>query len=138
VIEATGAGVVYTPFEKWKSIGRDERWAAYRVKAKYRKHVGDFLRQLHPHAGKPYDFSYDLSEDKLYCSELVYHAWAKATGQKMGTLTELGDLNWRPFSATIEKYNGGLMPPDRQLISPVELSKAPQLERVYNHGLDHD
>ncbi len=138
VIEATGAGVVYTPFEKWKSIGRDERWAAYRVKAKHREHVGEFLTQLHPHAGKPYDFSYELSEDKLYCSELVYHAWAKATGQKMGTLTELGNLNWRPFSATIEKYNGGPMPPDRQLISPVELSKAPQLERVYNHGLDHD
>ena len=70
VIEATGAGVVYTPFEKWKSIGRDERWAAYRVKAKHREHVGEFLTQLHPHAGKPYDFSYELSEDKLYCSEL--------------------------------------------------------------------
>jgi hypothetical protein len=54
----------------------------------------------------------------------------------MGKLTALGDLNWKPFLATIEKYNGGPMPPDRKIISPIELSKAAQLERVYNHGLD--
>ena len=45
-------------------------------------------------------------------------------------------MNWKPFQATIEKYNGGPMPPEREIISPIELSKAAQLERVYNHGLD--
>jgi hypothetical protein len=136
VIEATGSGVIYTPFEKWKSVSRDGRWAAFRVKAAHRGHVPKFLANLHPHAGKPYDFRYELGQEKLYCSELVFHAWNKTTGQEMGKLTALGDLNWKPFLATIEKYNGGPMPPDRKIISPIELSKAAQLERVYNHGLD--
>jgi hypothetical protein len=136
VIEATGGGVIYTPFERWKSVSRDGRWAAFRVQAAHRKHVPTFLANLHPHAGKPYDFKYELGQEKLYCSELVFHAWEKTTGQKMGKLTALGDLNWKPFLATIEKYNGGPMPPDRKIISPIELSKATQLKRVYNHGLD--
>ena len=136
VIEATGAGVIYTPFEKWKTVGRDERWAAFRVKAEHREHLSKFVANLHPHAGKQYDFKYELGENKLYCSELVYHAWRQTTGQQMGKLTALGDLNWKPHQATIEKYNGGPVPPDRKMISPIELSKAAQLERVYNHRLD--
>ena len=136
VIEATGAGVTYTSFEKWKSVSRDGRWAAFRVKAAHQEHLADFLENLHPHAGKPYDFKYELGREHLYCSELVFHAWKKTTGKEMGKLTALGNLNWKPFLEIIEKYNGGPMPPDRKIISPIELSKATQLERVYNHGLD--
>ena len=136
VIEASGPGVIYTAFDKWKTHGRNERWAAYRLKAIHQKHITQFLINLHPHAGKAYDFKYELSENKLYCSELIYHAWEKTTGQKMGKLTKIGDLNWKPHQKTIEKYNGGPMPLDRQMISPIELSKASQLQRVYNHGLD--
>jgi len=136
VIEASGPGVIYTAFDKWKTHGRNERWAAFRLKAKQQKHIPQFLTNLHPHAGKAYDFKYELSENKLYCSELIYHAWEKTTGQKMGKLTRIGDLNWKPHQKTIEKYNGGPMPLDRQMISPIELSKASQLQRVYNHGLD--
>ena len=106
------------------------------MKAAHREHLPEFLANLHPHAGKPYDFKYELGQENLYCSELVFHAWNKTTGQEMGKLTALGDLNWKPFQATIEKYNGGPMPPDREIISPIELSKAAQLEQVYNHGLD--
>ena len=138
VIEATGAGVIYTPFEKWKTLARNERWAARRLKPEHRQHIPRFLECLHPHAGKPYDFKYELDQEKLYCSELIFHAWKKATGQELGKLTALGDLNWKPHRSTIEKYNGGPVPPDRKMISPVELSKAKQLKRVYNHGLDDE
>ena len=138
VIEATGAGVIYTPFKKWKSVSRDGRWAAFRVKAAHQEHLADFLENLYPHAGKPYDFKYELGRENLYCSELVFHAWKKTTGNEMGKLTALGDLNWKPFLEIIKKYNGRPMPPDRKIISPIELSKAAQLERVYNHGLDDE
>lgn len=136
VIEASRPGVIYTPFETWKAKGRDGRWAAYRLKGAYLKHIPQFLKDLQQHVGKPYDFKYELSEDKLYCSELVYHAWRSSTGQEMGKLKKVGDLNWKPYSATIEKYNGAPVPVERQVISPIELSKAGQLKKVYDHGLD--
>ena len=47
------------------------------------------------------------------------------------------EVNWKPYQATIEKYNQGPLPASgRILISPISLSRANQLERVYNHGLD--
>jgi len=136
VIEARGSGVLYTPFAEWKKIGRKGRWAAYRVKKAHRRHLPQFLAALHPHVGKPYDFKYELSEKKRYCSELVYHAWKEATGQPLGRLARLGDLNWEPHQATIEKYNNGPVVLERKIISPMALSRAEQLKRVYNHGLD--
>ena len=77
-----------------------------------------------------------MGQEEWCCSEWVFNKWRKRTGQEMGKLTALGGLNWKTFSATIEKYNGGPLPPDREIISPIELSKAAQLERGYNHGLD--
>ena len=136
VIEASRPGVIYTPFEEWKIKGRNKRWAAYRLKAEYQEHIPQFLTELEAHIGKPYDFKYELSEDKLYCSGLVYLAWTSSTGQEMGKLRRVGDMIWKPYRATIEKYNNAPVPLDRQVISPVELSKAGQLEKVYNHGLD--
>ena len=136
VFEARSNGVKAMPFSEWKTLSRKGRWAAYRVKATHQRHLAEFLAALQPHAGKAYDFKYELSDDSLYCSELVYHAWRKATGQRMGQLARLGDLNWKPYQPVIEKYNGGPVVLDRQIISPVALSRAEQLERVYNHGLD--
>ncbi len=89
VIEACASGVIYTPFEKWKRIGRDERWAAYRLKPKYRPLIPKFLKNLHSHAGKPYDFKYEFTDDKLYCSELVFHAWKKTTHKNMGKIVKI-------------------------------------------------
>ena len=137
VIEACASGVIYTPFEKWEKIGRNGRWAVYRLKPKYRPHIPKFLKNLHSHAGKPYDFKYEFTDDKLYCSELVFHAWKKTTHKNMGKLENVLSLNWKPYQATIEKYNQGPLPTTgRILISPISLSRAKQLERVYNDGLD--
>jgi hypothetical protein len=137
VIEACAPGVIYTPFEKWKKIGRNGRWAVYRLKPKYRPLIPKFLKNLHTHAGKLYDFKYEFTDDKLYCSELVFHAWKKATQKNMGKPENVLTLNWKPYQATIEKYNQGPLPASgRILISPISLSRANQLERVYNHGLD--
>ena len=137
VIEASRPGVIYTPFEEWKIKGRNERWAAYRLKAAYREHIPQFRTELEAHIGKPYDFKYEFTDEKLYCSELVFHAWKKASNKDMGKRENILTLNWKPYLATIEKYNQGPLPTSgRMLISPRSLSRAKQLERVYNHGLD--
>tara|TARA_Y100001934_G_scaffold170643_1_gene202565 strand:+ start:2206 stop:2790 length:585 start_codon:yes stop_codon:yes gene_type:complete len=135
VIEASRPGVIYTPFDEWKTKGRDGRWAAYRLKATYQDNITQFLGELQQHIGKPYDFKYELTEDKLYCSELIYHAWRSSTGEQMGELKKIGELNWKPYREVIEKYNQASVPVERQVISPIELSKADQLEKIYDHGL---
>jgi fatty-acyl-CoA synthase len=70
----------------------------------------------------------------------LYHAaplgWCTTAHRLGGTVVVMEKFDPESALATIEKYNGGPMPPDRKIISPIELSKAAQLERVYNHGLD--
>ena len=48
---------------------------------------------------------------------------------------KLGELNWRPYVATIRKYEGGDPPLDREMITPIDLSKAPQLQKIFDNGM---
>jgi len=68
-------GVVYTPWEKWKAASRDGRWTVYRVKAKHSGPVPGFVRQLHPHAGKPYDLN-----TKSRPTSCTARSWCTTTG----------------------------------------------------------
>jgi hypothetical protein len=44
-------------------------------------------------------------------------------------------LNWEPFTATIEHYEGAPPPLGREMITPRDLAKAEQLEEVFRFGL---
>ena len=75
--------------------------------------------------------TYRMDDDALYCSELVFKAWKNATGQELGMLVPLGEMNWKPYEDTIRKYEHGPPPLDRWMITPQNLSEATQLEKVF-------
>ena len=134
VNEALGT-VRSTPLRAWIRRGRGYSADTFRLKKQHREHIPAFLQALEKYQGLPYDSRYRLDDDYIYCSELVYKAWKDAPGQEMGSLDKLGDMNWKPYEATIRKYEGGEPPLDRLMITPIGLSKAPQLERVQSTGL---
>jgi Permuted papain-like amidase enzyme, YaeF/YiiX, C92 family len=80
--------------------------------------------------GRPYDIRYELDDEKIYCSELIYKAFRTATGEELGKLQRLGDLDWRPYRETIEAIENGPAPLDRLMITPRSLSEAAQLMLV--------
>jgi hypothetical protein len=84
----------------------------------------------------PYDFDYNMraNTNEVYCSSLVYLAFQKSTGEQMGKLEKLGDLDWRPFAGFIMQDQLGHLPLDREMITPASLSRAPQLHEVYRSG----
>jgi hypothetical protein len=87
--------------------------------------------------GRPYDIRYRLDDEKIYCSELIYKAFRDATnGQQLGDLKKFGAMNWQPYETLIRQIEGGDVPVDREMITPVELAKARQLEPVFAHRLD--
>ena len=55
-----------------------------------------------------------------------------ASGIRLGKTQKLGDLKWTGYKATIEKYEGGAVPLDREMITPKALSQANQLEQVFS------
>ena len=130
VIEAIGE-VRTTPLFEWIRRGRSAGWfAAYRLKPEYRKNIPAFRAELEKFIGVPYDYHYGMSDDEIYCSELVFTAYRNATGEQLGELKKLKDLNWKPFEADIKEIEGGPVPLEREIITPKNLSEAQQFEKV--------
>jgi Permuted papain-like amidase enzyme, YaeF/YiiX, C92 family len=124
-----------TPLFLWLMRGRGGDFAAYRFDAKYSSLIPEFKKDLLFYSGQPYDYDYDMAKGQgVYCSSLVYLAFDKAAGEKMGTLQKLGDLDWKPFEHFIQAEAQGKLPLDRAMITPASLAKAPQLHEVYRTG----
>jgi hypothetical protein len=119
------------PLFNWIRRGRWGSFAVYRLKERHRSGIPAFTQALHPFLGRPYDYKYRMDDDALYCSELVWKAYKDATGEELGRLVRLGDMNWKPYEKTIVKYEEGPPPLDRLMITPRHLSEAPQLEKVF-------
>ncbi len=47
---------------------------------------------------------------------------------------KLGDLNWGPYATTVFQIKGSY-PTSREMITPVDLSNAPQLDEVFRVDL---
>ena len=130
VIEAIGP-VKETALSAWITQGREKKYTAYRLQDKYRPKVPAFIQAAQTYEGRPYDIHYDIDDAAIYCSELIYKAFLRATGEEMGHLQMLGQLNWMPYSGVIQQIEGGKLPLERKMITPRALSEAPQLEKVF-------
>lgn len=131
VREAIG-NVHDTPLTAWQARGRmQQAFDAFRLKAEFQKFVPVLVKESAAFLGRPYDFKYAMDDENIYCSELLYKAMLKGTGIRLGKLQKLGELNWKPYRQTIEEYEGGEPPLERQMITPKGLSEAPELEQVF-------
>ncbi len=130
VLEAIGP-VKETPIKKWILQARDNHFDVYRLKEPYRQHIPAMIEAAKKYKGRPYDIRYQMDDEKIYCSELVFKAYRDATGEELGKLVKLGDLKWPAYTLTILAIEGSL-PLNRIMITPRHLSEAEQLELVYS------
>jgi hypothetical protein len=131
VLEAIGP-VKYTPLYDWVDRGREASFVAYRFSKTYK--IGDFIKAAESYLGKPYDSQYEMDDEKIYCSELIYKAFLNTEKIKLGDMKALGQMPWESYEKTIRKYEGGAPPLDRLMITPVNLSKAAELELFYKQN----
>lgn len=134
VNEAIGP-VKDTSLYKWIIRGRRRRFAVYRLESDYRKHIPKFIEELNKYQGRPYDILYELDDEYIYCSELIYKAFRDSSNIELGELVKLGDLDWEPFREIIEEIEGGKPPLDRLIITPRHLSEADQLRKIFSNGI---
>jgi hypothetical protein len=138
VIEAIGE-VRRTPLLLWIARGRGSRITVYRLKEPYRRYIPAMNDAMDHLMGRPYDFRYRFGDDEIYCSELVYRGYETAThGDALGVVRKLGDMNWQPYTQTIQKYEQcgpDNLPLDRPMITPRDLAEAAQFEQVFSWKL---
>lgn len=130
VIEAIGP-VKETDLNAWVRQGRGGRFAAYRLQERHQASIPAFIQAAQSYKGLPYDIHYDLDDGAIYCSELIFKAYRRATGEELGKVQTLGELKWQPYIKVIEYIEGGKVPLERKMITPRSLSEAGQLHVVH-------
>ncbi|MCL1961044.1 MAG: hypothetical protein FWG56_04580 [Desulfovibrionaceae bacterium] len=136
VLEAS-ATVKTTPLADWIARGADGRYVLKRLKTAPQTLTPDALEKLRAAAGaftgKPYDLTFEWSDDRVYCSELVWKIYDRALGIGIGKLQKISEFNLDAPAVKQkirERYGGKGPPLDETVISPQAMFDSPLLTEV--------
>lgn len=78
---------------------------------------------------KDYDLYFEWSDERIYCSELVWKIYKEATGIEIGELQKLSDfdLSSNIVKQKIEERYGNKIPLDEKVISPAAMFNSDKL-----------
>ncbi len=138
VYEAVGP-VKYTPLKKWIQQGSNGHFVVKRLKERDQILNEESIRKLRDageiYEGRPYDFHFGWSGDRIYCSELVWKMYKTALGVEIGRLQRFRDFDLSdPIVVKIlrERFPEGI-PEDEIVISPASMFKSNLLGTVYEN-----
>ena len=119
--------VKLTPLDQWIARGEHGQFAVKRLRdadelldaasLARMKELGDAFR------GKHYDLYFEWSDDRIYCSELVWKIYQRALGIEIGALQTLRDFDRSDpvvQAKMLERY-GDNIPLDMKVISPAAI-----------------
>jgi uncharacterized protein YycO len=119
--------VKLTPLNEWISRGKDGHYVIKRLKDAEEILTPDVLTKMRKVGekfnGKNYDIYFEWSDEKIYCSELVWKIYKEATNIEVGKLEELADFD---LSNDIVKQKmreryGDDVPLNEKVISPASM-----------------
>jgi hypothetical protein len=138
VYEAIGT-VRYTPLDKWVSRGEGGHYVVKRLREADRLLTAGAVAKLRQAAkrfgGKSYDLTFEWSDDRIYCSELVWKIYERGLGIRVGRLQKLRDFDLSDtlVKAKLRERYGNHVPLEESVISPGEMFSAEVLKVVARH-----
>ncbi len=120
VYEAHGP-VGYRTLSAFVSSGLSGKYLVRRLKTGLSANdVQRLLQEGQKYAGKSYDLYFEWSDDRIYCSELVWKMFNNALGVSVGALQKLGDfdLSSPEVKKIIAERYGSNVPYNEVVISP--------------------
>jgi len=135
VLEAV-ATVRYTPLDTWIARGDGGHYVVKRLARPLTAIEDNRLKQAAgSYEGRSYDLYFEWSNERIYCSELVWKIYRDAVDLKLGKLQKLREFDLAdPIVKTRmrERY-GAHVPLDEPVISPAAVFASPLLVPVGNH-----
>jgi hypothetical protein len=138
VYEAVGP-VLSTPLDVWSAHGADGHWVAKRWVGAEKMDAAKLRAQLHKAGarfqGLPYDLQFRWSDDRIYCSELVWKMYAEGPGVVLCKPKPMRDhaLGSPAVQEVMRKRYGTTPPLDELMIAPGALFDCPELRTVAEH-----
>lgn len=134
VFEAIGP-VTSTPLAAWIARGEGGHYTAKRL-ADRTKLDAATLAAMHTagkrYEGKPYDLTFEWSDDRIYCSELVWKIFHEGAGIDLAPLAKLRDFDLTnpTVAAAVHQRYGANVPLDETVMAPQALADSPLLVTV--------
>ncbi len=125
-----------TPLAKWIDRGEGGHFVVKRLKNADQVLTSSALAKMkavgEEFTGKDYDLTFEWSDDKIYCSELIWKVYQRATGLEVGKLEKLKDfdLSAKPVQAKMRERYGNKIPYEEQVISPASMFASELLKTV--------
>ena len=113
-----------TQLDKWIARGKDGHYVIKRLKNADKILTTETLQKMKREGekfkGKNYDLTFEWSDDKIYCSELIWKVYQRATGLEIGKLEKLSDfdLTYEAVKKKITDRYGDKIPMDEIVVSP--------------------
>lgn len=127
------ATVRYTPLERWTARGAGGLHVVRRLKQPLTAAQAAKLRtSAARYAGKPYDLFFEWSDDRIYCSELVWKMYRDALGIEIGEKQKLRDFDLTDATvrAKLRERYGNSIPREEPVISPAAIFESALLRTV--------
>jgi hypothetical protein len=130
VFEAA-ATVHYTPLAEWIARGIGDHYVVKRLKTAQQTLTPDALKKLRKTAetfvGKPYDLTFAWTDERIYCSELVWKIYDRALGIRIGKLQKIREFNLKApaVKQKIRERYGNRIPLEETVIAPQAMFDSP-------------
>ncbi len=125
-----------TTLDKWIARGQDGKYVIKRLKNADQFLTPEALRKMkqvgNQFNGKNYDLTFEWSDDKMYCSELIWKIYQRATGIEIGKLEKLSDfdLTNEAVKQKVKERYGDKIPTNEIVISPAAIFDSELLTTV--------
>lgn len=128
--------VRYTPLMQWINRGKGRHFIIKRLKNAGTVLTPEVISKMKTAGerfnGKDYDFYFGWSDERIYCSELVWKIYNEVTGLEIGKLQELKDFDLESpaVKQQMKEIYGDNIPLTEKIISPVSMFESPLLATV--------
>ena len=113
--------VKYTDLKTWLNRGKGQQYVIKRLTSPIKPAaVSKLDQEAKRYLGKPYDLTFEWSDDRIYCSELVWKLYKSALGIELAPLAKLGsfDLTAPAVKAKLKERYGNRIPLNEPVIAP--------------------
>lgn len=125
--------VTYTPLARWIARGSGGHYVLKRLRTPLTAQQTTQLRDAaEAFRGRRYDLAFEWSDQRIYCSELVWKMYDRALGVRIGTLQPLRSfkLDDPAVKTKLRERYGERVPLAEPVISPAAMFDSPLLTTV--------
>ena len=128
--------VKLTPLADWVARGQGGHFVTKRLRDAEAVLTPAALARMkaagQPMLGHNYDLYFGWSDDRIYCSELIWKVYERGLGRRLGHLQHLRDfdLSNPAVQAKLQERYGNRLPLNETVISPVSIFNSAELVTV--------